>query len=139
MRRKEKKLNFKRYATQEELLAAHPGAECNQYGPVLKYNGREFVQVYFGQHEWFIISLEDPNEFHDDPGWDGTTFGYAFVDCQDTKYWRKVFTTAEVWEVTPEREGRPVTGDAVLMGDKDKLTNYLGPDDQITKALKGQG
>ena len=95
-------LSFKRYATMEELLAAHPNADMCQWGSVQKYNGREYVQVYHGQHDWIVISLEDPDEFHRVMEYDGAKeFGYVFVEA-DAGYVGRTYEEAVDWDVVPE-------------------------------------
>ena len=127
---------FKRYGSQEELDTAQPDAELWRYGPVLKYDGREFVQVYIGQNEWVVISLENPNEFYEDPGWQGTEAGWVFVDIKSASYRRSIHNNAGRWNTRPERsEGKPITVSAILFGGTDELVGYLGPDDPIIKSL----
>lgn len=70
---------IQRYKNQEELLAAHPEARWCEYGPIFKYNGREFLQVYLGQHEWMIIDCEEPTKRYTDPGCRGTVFGFGYT------------------------------------------------------------
>lgn len=129
-------ITIHRYATSEELTKAHPKAQWHQYGPILSYQGEDYVQVYFGGHEWRIINLSDPTQFYDDPGWTGKEIGFAFVNAPSKDYWKKVCNQSKKWKATPKRTGKPVTQDQILFATPKKLAKYLGPKDPITKSLK---
>ena len=132
-----------RFNTREELLAAHPKAQDHEYGPIHKVPGVEYpeyntrtedkyyVQVYAGQHEWISINVEDTSERYNDPGWEGTEYGWGFVPYDAKNFW----PTSVLKIYPPERDGKPLTGDAILFMDKDKLLEYLGPDDPVTKSF----
>lgn len=128
-----------RYESKEALLAAHPRAPWHCYGPVHRHGEAYYIQTYLGQHKWLAINVEDTSDVRSDPGWAGTVYGYAFVEESD-------ITAALRWEKNcqpmleidpPEREGKPITGDAWLQGDKAKVIEYLGPDDPISRSLAG--
>ena len=94
-------------------------------GPVYKYGDKFYVQVYLGQHEWLIVNVDDPTEMHSDPGWDGTKYGWAVILGSFKVDW-----DAPPLADPPERlEGKPITGDALLFADPDKLREYLDETD----------
>lgn len=133
-----------RFSSMDDLLIAHPTAlEC-EYGPIhkvpgviiesyLKIEDKFYVQIYVGQHEWIAINADDISERYNDPGWQGTEYGYGYVTYDRAHFW----PTSSVLEVgPPEREGKCLTEDAILFMDKDKLVEYLGPDDSVTKSFR---
>jgi len=116
------------FSDREALLEAHPSAQWHEYGPIHKHDGKLFVQVYLGQHEWIAISVEDTSERYLDPGWEGTEFGWGFVPEGDH------FQYPDGEDISaPEREGKPITVDQFLFADRDKLEAYLGKDDPLLK------
>ena len=107
--------------------------EWHLEGPIHRHQGKLFVQVYLGQHEWLAISVDDPQVAFRDQGWEGTEFGWGVVDKAD---FPKAYPDEEI--DLPDREGQPVRHDDILFADKDKLIAYLGPEDPISKSfLKG--
>ena len=49
-------------------------------GPLHKHDGQLFVQLYQGQHEWYAVNLDDLTDVRHDPGYEGTVFGWAYID-----------------------------------------------------------
>lgn len=118
-----------RYATREEVLTAHPGAQWHEYGPVLKYGDVFRVQTYLGQHEWLAVNVADVRDVLADAGWEGDVFGYAFVADEHISHALDVDRKLASTEPPVRSAGKPITGDALLFGDTAKLQAYLGPDD----------
>ncbi len=115
------------FETQDALLEAHPKALWPEYGPILKYQDGKYVQVYLGQHEWWIIRLDDPNKVYWDIGYDGDTFGYGYIPLAAQG-------RPEDWDTrkgAPQRNGsfdKPITFDDVLFAGREKLDAYLDPE-----------
>ena len=122
------------FQTKEDMERAHPDASWAQWGPVLKYKGRLFVQTYMGQHEWWIYAVDDIRESYPDPGYWGTSFGCGYIADE----WVEVVSLLSQNKEelgSPEREGKPITGDAITFGDRKKLLEYLGPEDPLYAEL----
>lgn len=117
------------FSDREALLEAHPGAQWHEHGPIHKHDGKLFVQVYLGQHEWIAINVEDTSDCYYDPGWEGTEFGWGYVSEADVDW-----NNCPDEDISPpEREGKPITSDQWLFTERDKLEAYLGKDDPLLK------
>lgn len=103
-----------RFESREALQEAHPGAQWHEYGPIHKHEGVLYVQVYLGQHEWIAVLLEDTRTCHNDPGWEGTEFGYGWVSEADLKDGMHLGCKDHL--PPPESEGEPITVDQILFG-----------------------
>jgi hypothetical protein len=124
---------IERFDSQEELLEKHPGARWHFYGPIHKHDTGYYVQTYLGQHEWLAINVDDITDIKYDAGWDGTNFGYGFVNCTDEIFEVLMKHSGGEINTAPEREGKPLTTDNILFADESKLKEYLGENDPIYK------
>lgn len=124
-------IKAEKFDNEEELLDKHPGAKWHEYGPIHKHGEKYFVQVYLGQHEWLSINVDNISEIYYSPGWLGDEFGWAYVP--ETALSGFSWPAEEI--DPPQRPGKPITGDEVMFGEKDKIIKYLGEDDPIAKNL----
>jgi hypothetical protein len=114
-----------RFATRAEAEAdPRMPHEWERSGPILKYGEKLYVQVYLGQHEWLIVNVDDPTEMHPDPGWEGTQYGWAFIFGSFKLNWN-----GEPLDPPERLAGKPITGDALLFSEPEKLRDYLGAGD----------
>ena len=121
-----------RYPTRDACLAAHPDAKWEEYGPVHRHGDTQYVKVYLGGHEWVALNVLDLRDAHPDPGWEGTEYGWAYVPAQEVRY--ALATDPRPAALgPPERAGRPITGDELLLGDPEQVRLYLGPNDPLLK------
>lgn len=124
-----------RFETREALLEEHPNAKWHEYGPLLKYGEQLRVQTYLGGHLWLAFNVDDLRDVWTDAGWEGTNYGWGYVAEEHVKY----ASDSDVKEgkEPPDRgEHKPITGDALLFADSEKLKAYLGPDDPLLRSDK---
>jgi hypothetical protein len=76
-------VSAERFASLEEFSRAYPDSRPDVAGgwggPVHRHGDRYLVQVYLGHHEYVSFDVDDLTQAFDDPGWDGTEFGWAYV------------------------------------------------------------
>lgn len=125
------------FETREALREAHGGPQWHEEGPIYKFElpegTRSFVQVYLGQHEWLAVNVDDIRDIREDPGWEATEFGWAFVPDHDLGMAMLHGPRGKELPTPIRKEGKPITVDQILFADKDKLNKYLGPDDPLVK------
>jgi len=93
-------------------------------GPVHKHDGQLFVQLYQGQHEWLAANLDDLTDVRHDPGYEGTVFGWAYIDREGE--WLTYRVNHDKVLPEPDAEHPPITQDELLFGKKEQLESYLG-------------
>ena len=120
-----------RFECQSAVYAAHPDTKWHNCGPVHRHGEKVYMIGYLGQHEWLAINVDDIREIHNDPGWEGTEYGWAWVPEETIQYALRYGPVGPGLE-PPERLGKPITLDMRLFADQDKLKAYLGPDDPLT-------
>jgi len=113
------------------LLRAHPKANWHEHGPIHKHEDELHVQVYFGQHEWGVVNVEDSTKIFFDPGWEGTEYGWGYISEADVDWGN----CPQIEIFPPECEGKPITSDQWLLARPDKLVEYLGPNDPLIAKL----
>jgi len=130
------KQKAKRYGTREKVIAAVKNLGPGEWGPVHQHGNKKYVQVYLGGHVWLAMNITNLMDAYDDPGWTGDEFGWAWVPQEEIRYALDLGVKKEL--PPPRRSGNnPVTYDALMFGDQDKLREYLGEDDPLAPEKKG--
>ncbi len=120
------------FPDQDSLRKIYPKAEWHECGPVHKHDDKMLVQIYLGQHEWLAINTENSREVFEDPGFEGTVYGWGYVPGEHITYAYDLFGINKELE-PPYRDGhKAITTDMMLFAEKEKLKEYLGEDDPLS-------
>lgn len=130
------------FETKEELEAALPDLRAKstaherykgEWGPIHDHGGVRYVQVYLGQHEWLAMNIDNLMDVYEDPGWEGTEHGYAWVPYEEIRYALDLDINRGKSLEPPNRgeNRKAITYDDLLFGDKERLREYLGEDDPL--------